>query len=310
MKATKKIVGAACALVAAVALSAGSTFAWFAQNAKVTVTGVKVQATVPTNIYIENGYKSIVNDVNKTAIDYSEDKTKTGKYQALTPAAITTSAISAGVEGAAIDLSGKTGSASASSVNESSGALDLWLYTSPALDDDNWATKPTPIDPGSPKKLDLVGKAKIDSQDAAKFTWDETSKAASGTNEDYVAIYDMTLANKAAAVGINATVTVTSQSGDETVTFLRVGFVVGTQTEAAGAMTYNYFSIENDDATALVTGSGGTFTYNNLIASFTRDTVATVTFLVWYDGNDSDCFVNHAKVTNAITVDITFNAAT
>ena len=37
MKATKKIVGAACALVAAVALSAGSTFAWFTSNANVSV---------------------------------------------------------------------------------------------------------------------------------------------------------------------------------------------------------------------------------------------------------------------------------
>ncbi len=37
MKATKKIVGAACALVAAVALSAGSTFAWFTSNAEVNI---------------------------------------------------------------------------------------------------------------------------------------------------------------------------------------------------------------------------------------------------------------------------------
>jgi predicted ribosomally synthesized peptide with SipW-like signal peptide len=41
MKATKKIVGAACALVAAVALSAGSTFAWFTSNDKVSVDGLK-----------------------------------------------------------------------------------------------------------------------------------------------------------------------------------------------------------------------------------------------------------------------------
>ena len=42
MKATKKIVGAACALVAAVALSAGSTFAWFASNNTVTANGLEV----------------------------------------------------------------------------------------------------------------------------------------------------------------------------------------------------------------------------------------------------------------------------
>lgn len=44
MKATKKIVGAACALVAAVALSAGTTFAWFAMNNSVTATGMSVSA--------------------------------------------------------------------------------------------------------------------------------------------------------------------------------------------------------------------------------------------------------------------------
>ncbi|MCM1438707.1 MAG: SipW-dependent-type signal peptide-containing protein [Roseburia sp.] len=46
MKATKKIVGAACALVAAVALSAGSTFAWFTSNSNVTVG--QIEATVVT----------------------------------------------------------------------------------------------------------------------------------------------------------------------------------------------------------------------------------------------------------------------
>ena len=45
MKATKKIVGAACALVAAVALSAGSTFAWFSSNGTVDATGMKIEVS-------------------------------------------------------------------------------------------------------------------------------------------------------------------------------------------------------------------------------------------------------------------------
>ena len=49
MKATKKIVGATAALVAAVALSAGSTFAWFATNSTVTATGLSVGVTESTN---------------------------------------------------------------------------------------------------------------------------------------------------------------------------------------------------------------------------------------------------------------------
>lgn len=42
MKATKKIVGAACALVAAVGLAAGSTYAWFSSNGVVNATGLSV----------------------------------------------------------------------------------------------------------------------------------------------------------------------------------------------------------------------------------------------------------------------------
>ena len=54
MKATKKIVGAACALVAAVALSAGSTFAWFSQSGTVSATGMNVKAATSKNILISN----------------------------------------------------------------------------------------------------------------------------------------------------------------------------------------------------------------------------------------------------------------
>lgn len=51
MKATKKIVGATAALVAAVALSAGSTFAWFATNNSANVSGMNVSVT-GTNDYL------------------------------------------------------------------------------------------------------------------------------------------------------------------------------------------------------------------------------------------------------------------
>lgn len=59
MKATKKIVGAACALVAAVALSAGSTYAWFTSNSTVTATGMKVEVNT------SNAYLIIADDASK-----------------------------------------------------------------------------------------------------------------------------------------------------------------------------------------------------------------------------------------------------
>ncbi|MDE7076426.1 MAG: hypothetical protein K2O62_03805 [Clostridia bacterium] len=81
MKATKKIVGAACALVAAVALSAGSTFAWFTSNGTVDAKGLEV-AVSTNNAYLviadtaanlSEGWKEIsLAKVGKVA-DTSED---------------------------------------------------------------------------------------------------------------------------------------------------------------------------------------------------------------------------------------------
>lgn len=59
MKATKKIVGAACALVAAVALSAGSTFAWFAMNDTVSATGMEVSASTASFLVITDNASNI-----------------------------------------------------------------------------------------------------------------------------------------------------------------------------------------------------------------------------------------------------------
>lgn len=78
MKATKKIVGAACALVAAVALSAGTTFAWFVSNASVTATGLKVDvATSNSYLVISDGYSSLRTSNLKTiSLAPSGDATK------------------------------------------------------------------------------------------------------------------------------------------------------------------------------------------------------------------------------------------
>lgn len=62
MKATKKIVGATAALVAAIALSAGSTFAWFATSSQVTATDMTVNVAVSHNLLIsaseDSGYNT------------------------------------------------------------------------------------------------------------------------------------------------------------------------------------------------------------------------------------------------------------
>lgn len=67
MKATKKIVGAACALVAAVGLAAGSTYAWFSSNNQVTATGLKISVTT-SNSYLVIG--NTYNDIRGEGITY------------------------------------------------------------------------------------------------------------------------------------------------------------------------------------------------------------------------------------------------
>lgn len=52
IKASKKIIMAALALLMAVGLAAGSTFAWFSMNNKVTVTGMEVKTKVSSNLLI------------------------------------------------------------------------------------------------------------------------------------------------------------------------------------------------------------------------------------------------------------------
>lgn len=68
MKATKKIVGAACALVAAVALSAGSTFAWFAMNNSVTATGMQVDVKTENTYLLISSSKSTASDIQSDGL--------------------------------------------------------------------------------------------------------------------------------------------------------------------------------------------------------------------------------------------------
>ena len=72
MKATKKIVGATAALVAAVALSAGSTFAWFATSGEATVSGMQVNVQVPNNMLIAEGFQDDINSLISSTLNLSE----------------------------------------------------------------------------------------------------------------------------------------------------------------------------------------------------------------------------------------------
>ncbi|MDE7087183.1 MAG: hypothetical protein K2O67_03220, partial [Clostridia bacterium] len=228
MKATKKIVGAACALVAAVALSAGSTFAWFASNSEVTATGMHVQATVPTNLYIEKGYIASADGVNSTTISI------TTSADALNPAAVSTAAAGATISAESGNVTDKLYVVEAATYTESgkptsstSGTVATYGARGTLTPDMAAAT------PGAAWE----GEAKSDDAGAPKYAKDE-----------YIYTADMTLANKSKAADIDATITIgvdaSLTSVSSTISFLRVGFLIG---EKVGAdWKYSYVTEAND----------------------------------------------------------------
>lgn len=299
MKATKKIVGASCALVAAVALSAGSTFAWFASNSEVTADGMHVQATVPTNLYIKEGYISTASGVNKTSIEL------TTSAKNLSPAAISTAAVT----GATI----ATGTVS-----------DGKLYVVEALSYDE-GKKPTATSSGTPATYGQRGTitADISAKDpGAVWTGDTYGESKTYNQVDYVYSADMTLANKSKEADIDGTVTISVNSSvtsvSQTISFLRVGFLIGS-TDGTD-WSYTYVSAANDITIASNNITSGTkYVYNDtaktvtvsfakLIAGFESNGVRTITFLAWFDGDDDDCFVNNAVSVNEFNLSVDYEA--
>ena len=71
MKATKKIVGATAALVAAVALSAGSTFAWFVANGTATVSGMDASVTSARTLEVSSNGTEYLSNISLGTLDLS-----------------------------------------------------------------------------------------------------------------------------------------------------------------------------------------------------------------------------------------------
>lgn len=290
MKATKKIVGAACALVAAVALSAGSTFAWFQTSSHVTATGMKVQATVPTSLYIADGYKTAASDVNETVIDY-----KDANATSLSPAAIATEI------GTGTNNDNGTADDTTDDYMEYA-AADVKLGEAVVTADLNvvYATKYS-TDPGS----GVVG-VPTHYASAGTVTLPDSTIAA-GTNA-YLYAKEMTLANKGQAIDVTATVTVTwDDTADQTHEFLRTGFLVSVP--GTPSNTVNYVSLENEVAEGKVKVDGQSleFTYKDLVKTFANNTVVNITFMVWFDGNDKDCEINKAATIDEFAISIAYD---
>jgi len=77
IKASKKIIMAALALLMAVGLAAGSTFAWFSMNNKVTVDGMQVTTKVSSNLLIADGIS--INHAKVADSEFKSELTQTVK---------------------------------------------------------------------------------------------------------------------------------------------------------------------------------------------------------------------------------------
>lgn len=277
MKATKKIVGAACALVAAVALSAGSTFAWFSSNDTVHVDGMKVQAKVPENLYICEGVADSVAAINLTKLTYSGDKAKTKE---LSPARLKYT----------------------EAADPNPAKLEVQYVPV-----DGFTTDPTGTSGGVVDETKVMTAGTIDlSNDAPQQNADNTEVQVG----NYVALYTMSVnrvKEPQEECALDATVTlsfdasVTDLSKDNSWKFITVGFYT-----AEG-----FVSIENKN-TALGTGNTLTFefTRDNSKAVMTKmksNAVNVIQFVVWYDGDNEQCYVNNALQTHAMNVTIDYS---
>lgn len=280
MKATKKIVGAACALVAAVALSAGSTFAWFNAKNEATATGLTIKATTPANLAIVEGYKTNVTDVSKSTISMTDGNTNDMK-----PVAITENKPEAGT----VTQGSKTGATVTGSA----------LYV---VEPATYTTEPTPGTKGTVATFKDVDEGSVDGQ----FKWKTKNVAGTdtfaATIASYVAGYNMTLANVGEAVNVTAEVAVTWGSNDNSHQFVRTGFLVGV------SGSYKFYSIANENSDALAS-SGDKFTYTNLVSNFAGNSVVTITFLAWFDGDDTQCYLTNAINATDVGFNITYKAS-
>lgn len=138
MKATKKIVGAACALVAATALAAGSTFAWFTSNGTVDAKGLEIEVNTNNSYLIigkdtgdlANGKKEIsLADLGK----YTEGE-NAGERIKILPSSYMTATPGAGNAVTLTDNTLEGGNTSGASVVTES----TW-YTAQGTDSDNGA---------------------------------------------------------------------------------------------------------------------------------------------------------------------------
>lgn len=169
-------------------------------------------------------------------------------------------------------------------------------------DKDNWTTKPTPGTAGEAGSYNEVGAL------TGSKAGEKANVAESGTITSSIAYEKMTIVRKNANNGqydLSAVVTVENIDTTTPVDIwkaLKVGFLLSTD------QGENWTWIQTADEDATLTGTTAKFSSMNLGVDFADNNTVSVVFVVWYDGDDDDCFANNALVTNALTIRVDFNS--
>ncbi len=258
MKATKKIVGATAALVAALALSAGSTFAWFSANTSVSATGMDVTVTVPTNLYIAAGVETDPDLITESTVNLNHGGLK------LQPARVS-------LDDVATDT------------------LNVEFAETFEPGDE-----PTITSPGTPTADGMVKVGTI--------TVDKNSPSSNEAGyevSNYASYNQISVVRKAdtdtEVYGLDATVTISGITNDTSYKYLRVGFLNG-----------NTFTDKGIDVEATTTA---TIQFDDIVTGINDNTPVNFNVVIWFDGDDKDCYSNNAVNVAKLSVSISFTDA-
>ena len=256
MKATKKIVGATAALVAALALSAGSTFAWFSANTSVSATGMDVTVTVPTNLYIAAGVQTDPDSITESTVNLNHGGLK------LQPARIS------------LD-------------DTDTDVLNVEFAQT-------YDVEPTITSPGTPAADGMVKVGTI-TVDASSPSTNEPSYEVS----NYASYNQISVVRKADTdteqYGLNASVTISGITNDTSYKYLKVGFLNG-----------DTFTVKGIDGEATTTA---TIQFDDIVTGINDNTPVNFNVVIWFDGDDKDCYSNNAVNVAKLSVSISFTDA-
>lgn len=278
MKATKKIVGAACALVAAVALSAGSTFAWFSNSGKVTATGMNVKAKTSEALVISNS-NSDTAEWGITAASSDEDTTE------LTPASTTTGKVFFGADENTLDtVDYQTGAAS-----EATNFVDAVIGTH-YVEHTYYIKAVAPADATDPVTYDTLYVSAITVKSKGE-------KLDGATKEDE---------NPGTTEKISKSLRISVQWGETGTAYI---YAPLGGSNSIGIAKTGLFTAEGVQDAVTINTAGLPATDITGTGNVSSEEATKVIIRIWYEGQDSNCTSFNAMSVQELEVSVDFAAA-